>query len=68
LSPIEHLWSCLGKLVDKKRATVKNVDELEAALEVASGETYDDLAERLVGSMKDRCQPVIDANGSPMKY
>lgn len=27
-----------------------------------------DLAGRLVGSMKDRCQAVIDAKGDPTRY
>lgn len=68
LNPIEHLWSCLERLIHHKRFSLKKVEDLKAALEDAWGNIHVDLAERLVGSMKDCCQAVIDAKGGPTKY
>ncbi|KAG1474292.1 hypothetical protein G6F56_000444 [Rhizopus delemar] len=68
LNPIEHLWSCLERLICNERSEFKNADELKAVLEAAWGEIHVDLADRLVGSMKDRCQVIIDAKGGPTKY
>lgn len=68
LNPIEHLWSCLERLICNEGSEVKNTGELKAVLEAAWGEIHVDLADRLVGSMKDRCQAIIDAKGGPTKY
>jgi ATP:corrinoid adenosyltransferase len=35
LNPIEHIWSCLDKLIDNKRYSISNTDELKTALEEA---------------------------------
>ena len=68
LNPIEHLWSCLERLIQHRRVFIKNIHELKAALEEVWGEIHVDLAARLVGNMNDRCQAVIDAKGGPTKY
>ncbi|GAN04917.1 conserved hypothetical protein [Mucor ambiguus] len=68
LNPIEHLWSCLERLIHHKRASLKKVEDLKAALEDAWGNIHVNLAEPLVGNIKDRCQAVIDAKGGPTKY
>ncbi|KAI7871292.1 hypothetical protein BDF14DRAFT_1709715, partial [Spinellus fusiger] len=68
LELIEHLWSYLDKLIDNKRAGIKNIDELKITLEEAWGDIHVDLIERLVGSIKDRCQAVIDTKGGPTKH
>ena len=31
LNPIVHIWSCLDKLIDNKRASISNTDELKTA-------------------------------------
>ena len=63
LNPIEHLWSCLEKLIEQKRSQITSIEQLKVSLEEVWGKISVDLAERLVDSMKDRCQAVIDANG-----
>lgn len=68
LNSIEHIWSCLERLIEDKRASIKNSEELKAALEEAWGNILVELAGRLVASMKDRCQAVINAKGGPTKY
>lgn len=68
LNPIEHLWSCLERVIHQMTPIIKNVDELKTALNVAWEGIHVDLAKRLVDSMKDRCQAVIDAKGGPTKY
>ncbi|KAG1436578.1 hypothetical protein G6F56_013499 [Rhizopus delemar] len=68
LNPIERLWSSLERLICNERSEFKNIDELKAVLEAAWGEIHVDLADRLVGSVKDRYQAIIDAKGEPTKY
>jgi hypothetical protein len=35
LNPIEHIQSCLDKLIDNKKSSISNTDELKTALEKA---------------------------------
>ena len=59
LNPIEHIWSCLDKLIDNKRSSISNADELKTALEEVWESITVEVAGRLVDSMKDGCQAVI---------
>lgn len=68
LNPLEHVWACLEWLIAKEKAHIENIEELKVVLEGAWREISLDFCERLVASMKDRCQAVIDANGGPTKY
>ena len=67
LNPIEHLWWALELRIESRRHTVQNAAQLKALLLEASNETSHDLFMRLVDSMKDRCQAVIDAKGGPTR-
>ncbi|KAG1206581.1 hypothetical protein G6F68_008551 [Rhizopus microsporus] len=62
----EH-WA-LEKLIEEKRAAINNVNDLKMTLSGQWRNISVGLAHRLVASMSDRCQAVIDAKGGPTKY
>jgi len=68
LNPIEHIWHCLERLIEDRRACINNTEDHKAALQEAWGAISVDLADRLVASMRDRCLAVIKAKGGPTKY
>ena len=68
LNPIEHLWWALECRVESRRSEVKNTDQLKKVLEEEWKMIDSDLITRLIDSMKDSCQAVIDANGGTTKY
>ena len=66
LNPIENLWSILDKkLVNRK---VNTTPELFKLLKQEWNKLTTNELERLVDSMPQRCQAVIDARGLPTKY
>ena len=66
LNPIENLWSILDKkLVNRKENTTP---ELFKLLKQEWSKLTTNELERLVDSMPQRCQAVIDARGLPTKY
>lgn len=68
LNPIEHLWDHLGKRVYSRRQPPTNRQQLIRALL----EEWDNITQiqiqRLIGSMRRRCQATIDANGGHTRY
>lgn len=68
LNPMEHVWACLERLIERERGNIRNPQQLKATLEEAWRGISLDFCERLVASMQDRCQAVIDAKGGPTKY
>ncbi|OBZ81154.1 Transposable element Tc1 transposase [Choanephora cucurbitarum] len=64
LNPIEPLWWALELRIESRRQTA---DVKETLLE-SWNEIGHYLLMRLVDSMNDRCQAVIDAKGGPTKY
>jgi hypothetical protein len=66
LNPIENLWSLLDRTLCNRKC--KSEAELFQALTVAWQNLAVDFLEKLVGSMPQRCQAVIDNRGFPTKY
>ncbi|KAI9271157.1 hypothetical protein EDC94DRAFT_512093, partial [Helicostylum pulchrum] len=50
------------------RASINNANSLRDTIKEEWDKMSLELADRLVSSMKDRCQSVIDARDSPTKY
>ncbi|KAG1454057.1 hypothetical protein G6F46_005559 [Rhizopus delemar] len=63
LSPIEHVWNALERRIERKRSSVKNLEQLKVALREERERMDDEFADRLVRSMKRRCEGVIKAKG-----
>lgn len=66
LNPIEHAWDLLGRAVRMRRPN--NVEELKLALMQEWANLPQAKIQRLIRSMRSRCQSVIDANGGPTRY
>jgi transposase len=66
LNPIENLWADLKKRVEKHNC--RTAEELEIAVKEEWEKTDKDLCKKLVGSMKKRCQLVIELEGWPTGY
>ncbi|CAO4387042.1 unnamed protein product [Caenorhabditis nigoni] len=66
LNPIEHLWEELERRCKNKRA--KNSDEKFAQLQYEWSQIPMSSIDTLIGSMRRRCQAVIDAKGFATKY
>ncbi|OBZ86240.1 Transposable element Tc1 transposase, partial [Choanephora cucurbitarum] len=64
LSLIEHMWSTLELRIKERRYEVYNTQKSKRLLQDEWNRIGDDdLIARLVNSMKDRCQAVIDLKG-----
>ncbi|MBM6387041.1 MAG: transposase [Paenibacillus sp.] len=68
LNPIEHIWHSLEMLIEKRRTSIHNMNDLKADLEEERRRMDIEFAQRLVASMSRRCQAVIVAKGGPTKY
>lgn len=68
LNPIEHLWWALEKRIESVRCGINNTKELRDELLNQWNQIGNDLIDRLIASMPDRCKAVIDANGGPTRY
>ena len=68
LNPIEHLWSELGRQIRKRPQAIKNITELETALQEEWGKISMNQIISLIESMPRRIEAVITSNGWPTKY
>ncbi|KAG1452589.1 hypothetical protein G6F46_005487 [Rhizopus delemar] len=68
LSPIEHVWNALERQIERKRSSVKNLEQLKVALREEWERMDDEFADRLVRSMKRRCEAIIKAKGGTTEY
>ena len=66
LNPIENLWSIVDRIAKNRR--VQNEKELFEVIEYTWKTLAPDLLQRLVGTMKRRCEAVIAAKGYATKY
>jgi transposase len=66
LNPIEHVWKLMKDEVRKLKPT--NLNDLFEKLETVWRNIPIDYLQRLIDSMPQRCQAVIDANGMHTKY
>lgn len=67
LSPIEHLWDCLGRKV-RRRNDVNNLRDLERALHQEWLNIPLQVIRRLINSMRRRCLAVINRVGGHTRY
>jgi hypothetical protein len=68
LNPIEHVWNALERQIERKRLSIKKLQQLKAALQEEWARLGDEFADRLVRSMKRRCEAVIKAKGGATEY
>ena len=68
LNPIEHLWSELGRRLDKRAQYPKNANELEAALQEEWSNIPYEVYHKLIESMPRRIEACISSNGWPTRY
>ena len=68
MNPIEHVWNALEKRIERKRLHIKNLDQLKVALQEEWERLDVEFADRLVRSMKRRCEAVIKAKGGVTEY
>lgn len=66
LNPIENLWAILDKVMKDRRPQTKA--ELVHILRDGWNSLPIDLLHNLVGSMKSRCEAVLENHGYPTKY
>ena len=67
LNPIEHVWDQLEKAI-RNRKPPKNTNELVSYLMEEWSNLDTDYLQKLVESMPQRVQAVIDSKGYPTKY
>lgn len=66
LNPIEHLWDELERRIRKR--VIRNKNDLKTALTEEWNKILPDVTKKLVFSMKNRLNSVIENNGGPTKY
>ena len=65
LNPIEHLWSELGRRIRNRPQVIKNITELETALQEEWSKISMNQIISLIESMPRRIEAVISSNGWP---
>jgi transposase len=68
LNPIEHLWSELERRIRNRLQIIKNIRELEIALQDEWGKISKNQLRNYIESMPRRIEAVIENNGWPTKY
>ena len=68
LSPIEHLWDQLGRQVRRRRQQPETLAELANALRQEWQRIPMERINRLIASMRRRCQATINNRGSFTRY
>ena len=66
LNPIEHLWDELKRRVNKRNN--RNLQELRQAIIEEWHNIPQDLINKIIKSMRRRCQAVLAANGGATRY
>ncbi|KAG1314835.1 hypothetical protein G6F64_001145 [Rhizopus arrhizus] len=68
LNSIEHVWNAHERQIERKRLSVKNLEQRKMALQEEWARLDDEFADRLVRNMKKRCEAVSKARGSVTEY
>ena len=68
LSPIEHLWDELGRRVRHRQNPPETLQELGDALVHEWNNIPQAFIQRLIGSMRRRCEAVVAARGGHTGY
>ena len=66
LNPIENLWKILNDKMKGRKPS--NENDLFEMMKCAWENIDKKILEKLVGSMKARCEAVIESKGYPTKY
>ena len=68
LSPIENLWGVLARAVYKNGRQFKKKDELRKCVFEAWASIKDEFLQKLVLSMKNRCDEVLLEKGGKTRF
>ena len=68
LSPIEHLWDELGRRVRHRKNPPETLQELRDALVYEGNNIPQACIQRLIDSMRRRCDAVVVARGGHTRY
>ena len=68
LNPIEHLWDQLRKHVYSGHHLPINPQQRAMVIQEEWDNITQDQIQRLIRSMRRRCQPTLDANGVHTRY
>ena len=68
LNPIEHTWDMLQKAISSRQVQPATARELREALIEEWAQLPQHKLRRLIGSMRRRCQAVINAHGHHTRY
>ena len=68
LSPIEHLWDCLGRRIRKRANPPTNLRQLKKALQEEWTNIPNDVIRRLTMSMRRRVFACMEAGGAHTRY
>lgn len=68
LSPIEHIWDELERRLRRRQNPPENHHQLAQALQEEWNNMPQQRIQRLIGSMRRRCQAVITAQGGHTRY
>jgi hypothetical protein len=68
LNSIKHVWNVLERQIERKRLSVKNLQQLKIALQEEWARLDDGFAGRLVRSIKKRYKAIIKAKGGATEY
>jgi len=66
--PIEHVWDVLGRRVRRRRHQPTNLQELAQALTEEWDNFPANVIRRFIGSIRRRCNAVIQPNGGHTRY
>jgi hypothetical protein len=66
LNPIENLWSIIKTNVERRRP--KNLDDLKCFMVEEWEGIPDSVIKNLIGSMRKRCEAVIERGGERISY
>lgn len=68
LNPIEHVWDMMGRSIQQLEAHPLGLQQLGVALEAAWDALVVRDINRLISSMRQRCEAVIAAGGGHTRY
>jgi transposase len=68
LTPIEHLWDKLGRRVRHSQNPPETLQKLRDTLVHEWNKIPQDFIQRLIGSMRRRCESVVAARGGHTRY
>lgn len=68
LNPIEHVWDMMGRAIEELEMQPNGLLQLGVALEAVWNTLDVRDVNRLINSMRQRCQAVIAAGGGHTRY